>query len=95
VLHDNLLFCRANILEWLRIQEVLDIYERASGQKLNNKKASMFFSCNTHKDTKAHILSVVGVSVSQSFEKYMGLPALVGCSKVRYKRENLGKNKRV
>lgn len=29
---DSLLFCKANTLEWLRIQEVLKIYKKASSQ---------------------------------------------------------------
>jgi hypothetical protein len=32
---DSLLFCRSSILEWARIQEILEIYEMASGQKIN------------------------------------------------------------
>ena len=32
---DSLLFCRANIMEWGNIKEILDIYKKASGQKLN------------------------------------------------------------
>lgn len=32
---DSLLFYRANILEWARIQEALEMYEKALGQKLN------------------------------------------------------------
>jgi hypothetical protein len=51
-------------------------------KKLNNDKAFMFFSCNIDRETKAHIMSVIGVSVSQCYEKYLGFPALVGCSKV-------------
>lgn len=70
---DNLLFCKANIPEWIQIREVLDIYERASGQKLNKDMTFMFFSRNTNQETKAHIMSVVKVSISQCYEKYLGL----------------------
>jgi hypothetical protein len=32
---DSLLFCRSNLREWGKIQEVLEGYEVASGQKAN------------------------------------------------------------
>ncbi|XP_059454900.1 uncharacterized protein LOC132185097 [Corylus avellana] len=71
----------ANWSEWVHIQEILDIYERASDQKLNKAKTSLFFSRNTHADTRAHILSLAVVSSTQRYEKYLGLPALIGRSK--------------
>jgi hypothetical protein len=46
------------------------------------KKLNMFFSRNTNPETKTHILTVVGVSATQSYEKYLGLPTLVGQSNV-------------
>jgi hypothetical protein len=64
------------------ILDILDTYERASGQKLNKSKTSVFFSRNTHAETKAYILSLAGVSSTRSYEKYLGLPALIGRSKV-------------
>jgi hypothetical protein len=44
---DNLLFCRANFIEWGNIMEILKLYEKASDQKLNADKTSIFFSRNT------------------------------------------------
>jgi hypothetical protein len=79
---DSLLFCKANIPEWVQIQDILAIYEQASGQKLNREKTSIFFSRNTKVATKQHILSVAGVNSTSQFEKYLGLPALIGRSKV-------------
>lgn len=79
---DSLLFCKANVDEWARIQEILGLYEQASGQKLNRDKTSIFFSRNTKQETKDFILSIVGVSSSTSYEKYLGLPPLVGRSRV-------------
>jgi exonuclease III len=80
---DSLLFCRANFMEWGNIQEILDIYEKASGQKLNREKTSIFFSKNTKEDFKEYIASISGVSITTQFEKYLGLPAVVGQSRVR------------
>jgi hypothetical protein len=59
---DSLLFCKANILEWLHIQDILATYEQASGQKLNKKKTSIFFSRNTKAATKQHLLLISWVA---------------------------------
>jgi hypothetical protein len=79
---DSLLFCKANVEEWARIQEILGQYEHASGQKLNREKTSIFFSRNTKQETKDFIISISRVSSSASYEKYFGLPLLVGRSRV-------------
>lgn len=78
VADDSLLFCKASIPEWVKIQDILKVYENASGQKLNREKTSIFFSKNTKQATKAHILSVAGVSSTRQYETYLGLPGLVG-----------------
>jgi hypothetical protein len=39
---DSLLFCKANIFEWGRLQLVLSHYELAFGQRLNLEKTSIF-----------------------------------------------------
>jgi len=44
---DSLLFCWANSTEWSQILDLLNSYERASGQKLNAAKTLVFFSRNT------------------------------------------------
>lgn len=44
---------------------------------------SIFFSRNTHPDIKASVLSVVGIDSDQWYEKYLGLPAVIGHSKVQ------------
>ena len=60
----------------------MDTYERASSQKLKKSKTFVFFSKITHVDTKAYILSSAGVFSTQSYEKYLGLLALIGYLKV-------------
>ncbi|XP_059446589.1 uncharacterized protein LOC132178152 [Corylus avellana] len=39
----SLLFCKANTIKWVRIQHILEMYEKAYGQKLNREKKSIFF----------------------------------------------------
>jgi hypothetical protein len=80
---DSLLFCRANFIEWGNVQVILDKYEKASGQKLNREKTSIFFSKNTRTEVKEYIASLSGVTITTNFEKYLGLPAIVGQSRAR------------
>jgi exonuclease III/ribonuclease HI len=80
---DSLLFCRANFMEWGNIQGILDTYEKASGQKLNREKTSIFFSKNTKAEFREYIASISGVRITNQFEKYLGLPAVVGQSRMR------------
>ncbi|XP_059440462.1 uncharacterized protein LOC132172916 [Corylus avellana] len=80
---DSLLFCKAMEQEWNCLKTVLGVYEEVSGQRLNNNKASIFFSRNTSQATKDQIMAVVGVPVAQRFDTYLGLPALVGKSRTR------------
>jgi hypothetical protein len=61
----------------------LELYEKASGQKLNRDKTFIFFSKNTKKEVREHILSLAKVNSTQRYENYLGLPALVGRSKIR------------
>ena len=41
---DSIIFYRASISEYDRVIEVLEGYERDSGQKINKEKTSLFFS---------------------------------------------------
>ena len=49
---DSLLFCRASLLFLQVIQNILSLYEKASGQKLNQEKTTLFFSKVVNEDTK-------------------------------------------
>jgi hypothetical protein len=80
---DSVLFCKATEQEWNYLRRVLGVYEAASGQRLNDDKTSIFFSRNTNQETRTRILEVVGVQDSQRFDTYLGLPALVGKSRMR------------
>lgn len=49
---DNLLFCRANTKEWLKIQSLLGEYAAPSSQTLNFQKISIFFNSKHHKKSQ-------------------------------------------
>jgi hypothetical protein len=80
---DSLLFCRSNIAQWSNLTAILNSYERASGQKLNNSKTSIFFSKNTHLGDKKIILEFAGIPATSRYDKYLGLPAMVGRSRLK------------
>jgi hypothetical protein len=79
---DSLLFCKVNQREWHCLCEILDIYERASGQRLNKDKTTVFFSRNTTQEAKEWFTQLSEIPESQRFDTYLGLPALVGKSRV-------------
>ena len=82
---DSLLFCRATIEEFRKIMEILEIYEEGSGQKVNKKKkTAIFFSKSTPEGTKDEIKEALSLQEIVHYDKYLGLPSLVG----RKKRES-------
>jgi len=78
---DSLFFCRANFQEWGLMLGLLMRYELASSQKLNTANTSIFFSNNTGRAFRELIGSNVGETAIRSYEKYLGLPAMVGREK--------------
>ncbi|XP_035551759.1 uncharacterized protein LOC118349911 [Juglans regia] len=79
---DSLLFCRAKHEEIKCVLNILDLYEKGSRQVLNKNKSAIFFSKNTAQITQQQILLLAGVQSTSSFERYLGLPALVGKKKI-------------
>ena len=49
---DSLLFCRAKVKDVSKIIEILGKYERASGQKINANKTTIFFGDNVIESAK-------------------------------------------
>ncbi|XP_042969072.1 uncharacterized protein LOC122301754 [Carya illinoinensis] len=79
--YDCILFGKASLEDWHKLQGILKVYEKASGQYLNKEKASIFFSTNTSLVVKKSILSAGNLVVCGSYERYLGLPTVVGRSK--------------
>ena len=75
---DSLLFCRARVEDVSKILKILGKYKRASGQKLNANKTTIFFGGNVTNSTKLQVQSLLGVSEIKEYEKYLGLLAVVG-----------------
>ena len=75
---DSFLFCRAQTSDIQTIQEILEVYEKASGQRINKEKTTLFFSKSVSLEVKNSIKNYLGVPEIKEYEKYLGLPAVVG-----------------
>ena len=62
------------------VKEILELFERVSGQRVNFKKSSLFFSSNLSGDTRR---AVCGMLIVEEADDgfYLGLPAYVGRNK--------------
>ena len=65
----------------LVILDILSIYERGLGQKINKDKTNIFFSSNIDHALWVRIRHLLGVLAIQSYKKYLGFPALVSRAK--------------
>ena len=79
--NDSLLFAKANRRESERVKNVLQLYKECFGQKINFDKSALFFSSNTHDETKVELKELFGVEATMNLEKYLGLPTMVGKNK--------------
>jgi hypothetical protein len=64
----------------------LEEYEIASGKKLNKDKTSIFFSHNTSPEKREEITKLSSLNATNCYEKYLGLPTMVGRSNTRLSR---------
>ncbi|KAL0013096.1 hypothetical protein SO802_000165 [Lithocarpus litseifolius] len=78
---DSIIFCQATSEECTRLENILETYGHASGQKFNKEKTSLFFSHNTSQDIRDNIKHRFGAEVIKQHETYLSLPSLVGRSK--------------
>ena len=74
---DSLIFCQARKKEGAKVQRILQVYESSSGQQLNRKKTTLFFSSNIPTHTQEAIKSMFGAQVIKPHESYLGLPLCV------------------
>uniref|UniRef100_A0A2N9J7Z2 Reverse transcriptase domain-containing protein n=1 Tax=Fagus sylvatica TaxID=28930 RepID=A0A2N9J7Z2_FAGSY len=75
---DSLLFTKATIAACDKIQLILRQYERASGQQVNRDKTTIFFSKAVPTTTQNAIKDTLDVPIIRQYEKYLGLPSLIG-----------------
>jgi hypothetical protein len=81
---DSIVFLEASMESLLTLKEVLANYERASGQKVNLGKSSIFFGDGCADERKTELMQALGVEDETLSERYLGLPTVVGRSKNGY-----------
>ena len=60
----------------------MDRYEFSLGQKINPEKTTIFFGKSVSVSSKSAIKNFLGVLEIKEYEKYLGLPAMVGKNKM-------------
>ncbi|XP_074342236.1 uncharacterized protein LOC141679713 [Apium graveolens] len=76
-----IIYAEASTDEARRVREFLDVYEQASGQKVNKAKSSIFFSTNVIRYNKEEVCSLLQMSEASEHSTYLGLPNLLGRNK--------------
>ncbi|XP_071680070.1 uncharacterized protein [Lolium perenne] len=77
---DSLLFINANGDSARDARDTLDAYCRASGQRINLDKSSIFFSKKCPVTIKQELKDILNVQNETLSEKYLGMPSNVGRS---------------
>ncbi|XP_021713566.1 uncharacterized protein LOC110681747 [Chenopodium quinoa] len=78
---DSILFAKATLQECSKIADIISIYERASGQKVNLDKTEVAFSKCVTIERRQAIVEALGIREVERHEKYLGLPTIIGKSK--------------
>ncbi|KAL5838662.1 hypothetical protein ACOSQ3_015831 [Xanthoceras sorbifolium] len=78
---DSIVFCRASVQNCEKLKQILNVYEKASGQRINLQKSNITFSPNVEDDRCASILNCLGLANAQAHDIYLGLPTMVGKNK--------------
>jgi hypothetical protein len=75
---DSLIFINANGASALRLNEILQIYNEASGQKVNKDKSALYFSPCTPDTHREAVKQSLNIQIEAFSEKYLGLSTAVG-----------------
>lgn len=78
---DSYLFCKADPAEAMRVCELLEIYEKASGQQVNKGKSSVFHSTNVLQYNREPICETLQMTEANEHSTYLGLPSIIGRNK--------------
>jgi hypothetical protein len=78
---DSLLFVKASDEGAVEVNEILEKYCQASGQRINLDKSSVFFSKGCPEGQRQAVKEILNVPNETLNEKYLGMPSEVGRSK--------------
>jgi hypothetical protein len=77
---DCSIFSEASEISVQRLANILENYNKGSGQLVNKDKSAILFSGNTLENLKTTIHDILGIQRAALGEKYLGLPTAVGHS---------------
>jgi hypothetical protein len=78
----------------LKLQQILSLYEDASGQVIDKDKSAVMFSKGTGTDAKRKFKSLLHIKDEAFNERYLGLSVYLGRSKTKafgYLKERIWK----
>ncbi|KAL8120232.1 hypothetical protein AgCh_017395 [Apium graveolens] len=78
---DSYVYCKENTEEVDNVKKLLDMFENATGQKVNCGKSSIFFSSNTAVSHRTELCSKLQIQESGEKTTYLGLPTRMGRNK--------------
>lgn len=78
---DSIIFYKANVDTTKKVQSLLSEYEATSRQCINSNKIAMIFSKNTPSHTRIEEMALWSNEILQQYEKYLGLPSIIGKAK--------------
>lgn len=78
---DSYLFCKVDPIEAINVLEVLNTYEKASGQQVNKEKSSIFYSTNVMDYNRRSVGEKLQMAEASEHSTYLGLPNLLGRNK--------------
>lgn len=78
---DCYLYCKAEKREASKVMELLSTYEKASGQRINIGKSTVFFSSNVIPYNKDIVYQELQIQEADDNSKYLGLPNILGRNK--------------
>ncbi|CAA7054626.1 unnamed protein product [Microthlaspi erraticum] len=80
---DSLFFCKASVEESAVLLQILQNYERASGQKINFDKSSIQFGHTVETTVRAEIHQMLGIHKVGGVGNYLGVPESLGGAKTK------------
>lgn len=78
---DCYIFCKASVDNSNRVLEMLQIFEKASGQQINAEKSTVFFSRNTSFYLKQELSQHLNIKEASDNTLYLGLPNMLSRKK--------------
>ncbi|VVA31183.1 PREDICTED: reverse mRNAase, partial [Prunus dulcis] len=70
-------FARANMANCMVLKDILDTYERASGQQVNFQKSAVCFSKNVQRGDQLMLAQFMGIPCVDHHSQYLGLPMVL------------------